>query len=47
MGLLGGYVARSFHEAQGRPLYVLQQAPHEPPRALEAVPLSGRRIGSA
>lgn len=42
LGLLGGYVARAFHEAQGRPLYVLQQAPHEPQRVLEAVPLPGQ-----
>jgi dolichol-phosphate mannosyltransferase len=49
LGLLGGYIARAFQESQGRPLYVLQQTPHEAQRTLEAVPLpmQGRRAGSA
>lgn len=29
LGLVGGYLARVFDEVQGRPLYVVKQAPHE------------------
>lgn len=35
LAMLGGYVARAFEAAQGRPMYIVKQAPDEPVRTLE------------
>ncbi|MET0285303.1 MAG: hypothetical protein ABW352_12565, partial [Polyangiales bacterium] len=37
LGVIGGYVARSFEASRGRPLYLLKQAPdeHGEPRLIE------------
>lgn len=43
LGVLGGYVARSFEASRGRPLYVLKQAPEEgDARLLEVHPRNAR-----
>ncbi|MET0339981.1 MAG: glycosyltransferase family 2 protein [Polyangiales bacterium] len=44
LGVLGGYVARSFEASRGRPLYVLKQAPDDPAEArlLEVTARSAR-----
>jgi hypothetical protein len=47
--VLGGYLVRAFHQAQGRPLYLLKQAPEESHelRLVEPRARSSRRMRGA